>query len=94
MSVLLGETSVWALVFSREPQLYQYNRSGPRGECGSVLIIGMAWTLRRWDGFRGDRAAWEVFLRRIYTVRERAYCEQFKNKYERYAGRLRRKKRR
>jgi holo-[acyl-carrier protein] synthase len=30
----------------------------------------------------------EVFLRRIYTPKEREYCEQFKNKYERYAGRF------
>jgi holo-[acyl-carrier protein] synthase len=30
----------------------------------------------------------EVFLRRIYTEREREYCERFKNKYERYAGRF------
>src|SRR5882757_3797489 len=30
----------------------------------------------------------EVFLKRIYTAEERAYCEQFKNKYERYAGRF------
>lgn len=30
----------------------------------------------------------EVFLRRVYTPREREYCEQFKNKYERYAGRF------
>jgi holo-[acyl-carrier protein] synthase len=30
----------------------------------------------------------EVFLKRIYTAREREYCEQFKNKYERYAGRF------
>jgi holo-[acyl-carrier protein] synthase len=30
----------------------------------------------------------EVFLRRVYTTRERAYCERFKNKYERYAGRF------
>jgi holo-[acyl-carrier protein] synthase len=30
----------------------------------------------------------ETFLRRIYTEREREYCEQFKNKYERYAGRF------
>ena len=30
----------------------------------------------------------EVFLRRIYTPQERAYCEQFKSKYERYAGRF------
>ncbi len=32
---------------------------------------------------RGD-----AFLRRVYTQREREYCERFKNKYERYAGRF------
>ncbi len=32
---------------------------------------------------QGDR-----FLRRVYTLDEVAYCEQFKNKYERYAGRF------
>jgi len=30
----------------------------------------------------------EVFLSGFYTAPERAYCEQFKNKYERYAGRF------
>src|SRR5271170_1075006 len=30
----------------------------------------------------------ERFLRRVYTAEEVAYCEQFKNKYERYAGRF------
>jgi holo-[acyl-carrier protein] synthase len=30
----------------------------------------------------------ERFLRRIFTEREQAYCEQFKDKYERYAGRF------
>ena len=30
----------------------------------------------------------ERFLRRVYTPEEMAYCEQFKNKYERYAGRF------
>ena len=30
----------------------------------------------------------ETFLRRIYTPAERAYCEKFRNKYERYAGRF------
>src|SRR5260370_4589459 len=30
----------------------------------------------------------EVFLKRLYTAREREYCERFKNKYERYAGRF------
>ena len=30
----------------------------------------------------------ERFLRRVFTVEEVAYCEKFKNKYERYAGRF------
>ncbi len=30
----------------------------------------------------------ETFLRRVYTVAEKEYCERFKNKYERYAGRF------
>ena len=30
----------------------------------------------------------ETFLRRVYTAKEREYCEQFKNKFERYAGRF------
>lgn len=30
----------------------------------------------------------ETFLRRVFTSREREYCERFKNKFERYAGRF------
>jgi holo-[acyl-carrier protein] synthase len=30
----------------------------------------------------------EVFLRRVFTAKEREYCEKFKNKFERYAGRF------
>jgi holo-[acyl-carrier protein] synthase len=30
----------------------------------------------------------ERFLRRVYTQDEVVYCERFKNKYERYAGRF------
>ena len=30
----------------------------------------------------------EPFLRRVYTPAEREYCEGFRNKYERYAGRF------
>jgi holo-[acyl-carrier protein] synthase len=30
----------------------------------------------------------EAFLRRVYTPGEIAYCERFKNKFERYAGRF------
>jgi holo-[acyl-carrier protein] synthase len=29
-----------------------------------------------------------AFLKRIYTPKEIAYCERFKNKFERYAGRF------
>jgi len=30
----------------------------------------------------------ETFLRRIYTPAEQAYCEKYRNKFERYAGRF------
>jgi len=30
----------------------------------------------------------ERFVKRVYTETEAAYCEKFKNKYERYAGRF------
>jgi holo-[acyl-carrier protein] synthase len=30
----------------------------------------------------------ETFLRRVFTAAERRYCERFRNKYERYAGRF------
>src|SRR6202007_1630636 len=30
----------------------------------------------------------EPSLRRLYTAKEQEYCERFKNKYERYAGRF------
>ena len=30
----------------------------------------------------------ETFLRRVFTAKEREYCERFKNKFERYAGRF------
>ena len=30
----------------------------------------------------------ERFVKRVYTQAEAAYCEQFKSKYERYAGRF------
>lgn len=30
----------------------------------------------------------ERFLRRVFTLDEVAYCEQFRNKYEHYAGRF------
>src|SRR5246500_3918815 len=53
------------------------------------MIIGMGIDME--EGERGKGAIerqGERFLKRIYTERERAYCEQFKDKYERYAGRF------
>jgi holo-[acyl-carrier protein] synthase len=54
-----------------------------------TLIVGMGVDIAEVDRIQGaiERHG-EVFLRRIYTTREREYCERFKNKYERYAGRF------
>ncbi|HUE55131.1 MAG TPA: holo-ACP synthase [Candidatus Udaeobacter sp.] len=53
------------------------------------MIIGMGVDIAEVDRIRGAIGRHgEVFLRRVYTPREREYCEQFKNKYERYAGRF------
>jgi holo-[acyl-carrier protein] synthase len=53
------------------------------------MIIGMGIDMEEVERVKGaiERQG-ERFLRRIYTDKERAYCEQFKDKYERYAGRF------
>jgi holo-[acyl-carrier protein] synthase len=53
------------------------------------MIVGMGIDLEEVERVKGaiERQG-ERFLKRIYTERERAYCEQFKDKYERYAGRF------
>jgi holo-[acyl-carrier protein] synthase len=53
------------------------------------VIIGMGVDIAEVERVRGaiERHG-ETFLRRIYTPEERAYCEKFRNKYERYAGRF------
>jgi len=53
------------------------------------VIVGMGIDIAEVERIRGaiERRG-EVFLRRIFTAREREYCERFKNKYERYAGRF------
>jgi holo-[acyl-carrier protein] synthase len=60
-----------------------------REGAGGFLIIGMGVDIAEVERIQGaiERHG-EVFLRRVYTEREREYCEQFKNKYERYAGRF------
>jgi holo-[acyl-carrier protein] synthase len=58
-----------------------------RGESG--VIIGMGVDLAEVERIRGAIERYgEPFLRRVYTVAEREYCERFKNKYERFAGRF------
>jgi holo-[acyl-carrier protein] synthase len=53
------------------------------------LIVGLGVDIAEVERVKGaiERHG-EVFLRRVYTAREREYCERFKNKFERYAGRF------
>src|SRR4030095_15822319 len=53
------------------------------------MLIGMGIDVEEVGRVRGaiERQG-ERFLKRIFTEKERAYCEQFKDKYERYAGRF------
>src|SRR5258708_32222088 len=53
------------------------------------MIIGMGIDVEEVERVKGaiERQG-ERFLKRIFTEKERAYCEQFKDKYERYAGRF------
>lgn len=53
------------------------------------MIIGMGVDLAEVERIQAaiERHG-ETFLKRVYTLKEREYCEQFKNKYERYAGRF------
>ena len=55
----------------------------------NCMIIGLGIDVEDVDRVRGaiERQG-ERFLRRIFTEKERAYCEQFKDRYERYAGRF------
>ncbi|HVH70506.1 MAG TPA: holo-ACP synthase [Candidatus Dormibacteraeota bacterium] len=53
------------------------------------MIIGMGVDIAEVDRIRNAIERFgETFLRRLYTPQEREYCEQFKNKYERYAARF------
>jgi len=53
------------------------------------MIVGMGIDVAEVDRIRKVlESQGERFLRRVYTPAEAAYCEQFKNKYERYAGRF------
>jgi len=53
------------------------------------MIVGMGIDMEEVERVKGaiERHG-QRFLNRIYTQKEQAYCEQFKDKYERYAGRF------
>ena len=53
------------------------------------MIVGMGIDVAEVERIQGaiERHG-EVFLRRIFTAKEREYCERFRNKFERYAGRF------
>jgi holo-[acyl-carrier protein] synthase len=53
------------------------------------MIIGMGIDVAEVNRIQAViEAQGERFLRRVYTLDEVAYCEQFRNKFERYAGRF------
>jgi len=53
------------------------------------MIVGLGVDITEVERVRGaiERQG-ERLLKRVYTEKERSYCEKFKNKYERYAGRF------
>jgi holo-[acyl-carrier protein] synthase len=54
-----------------------------------TVIVGMGIDVAEVDRIRAVvEAQADRFLKRVYTPAEVAYCEQFKKKYERYAGRF------
>jgi holo-[acyl-carrier protein] synthase len=56
---------------------------------GGILIIGLGVDIAEVGRIKtAIERHGETFLRRLYTPAEREYCERFKNKYERYAGRF------
>ena len=53
------------------------------------MIIGLGIDVEEVERVKGAmQRQGERFLKRIFTEKEQAYCEQFKDKYERYAGRF------
>src|SRR5438876_11018791 len=83
-------TSSW------KPQHYQYNRSRERSSfprrgkpIGARVIVSLGVDIAEVERVRAaiERRG-PPFVRRVYTAAEAAYCEGFRNKYERYAGRF------
>jgi holo-[acyl-carrier protein] synthase len=56
---------------------------------GGRLIVGLGVDIAEVERIKAaiERHG-KTFLRRVFTPQEIAYCDRFKNKYERYAGRF------
>jgi holo-[acyl-carrier protein] synthase len=72
--------------------MYKYNRSSralPLAREENFLIIGLGVDIAEVPRIKAaiERRG-QPFLRRVYTPNEIEYCERFKNKFERYAGRF------
>ncbi|HEY2462122.1 MAG TPA: holo-ACP synthase [Candidatus Acidoferrum sp.] len=71
------------------PDKFDGRRARFRKRSGGGVIVGLGVDIAEVERIK---AAIErhgaVFVRRIYTGREAEYCEGFKNKFERYAGRF------
>jgi holo-[acyl-carrier protein] synthase len=72
--------------------MYKYNRSSralPLAREENFLIIGLGVDIAEVPRIKAaiERRG-QPFLRRVFTPNEIEYCERFKNKFERYAGRF------
>jgi len=72
--------------------MYKYNRSSralPLAREENFLIIGLGVDITEVPRIKAaiERRG-QPFLRRVFTPNEIEYCERFKNKFERYAGRF------
>jgi holo-[acyl-carrier protein] synthase len=73
--------------------MYKYNRKRKRTKRsrrpGGFLIVGLGVDIAEVPRIQAaiERHG-QSFLRRVFTPNEIEYCERFKNKFERYAGRF------
>jgi len=81
-----NQTSIIATARTEKSQGWQPGRIGRTGE---PMIVGMGIDVAEVPRIQAViESQRDRFLRRVFTLDEVAYCEQFKNKYERYAGRF------
>jgi holo-[acyl-carrier protein] synthase len=72
--------------------MYKYNRRrkrSKRARPGGFLIVGLGVDIAEVPRIQAAIERYgQPFLHRVFTPNEIEYCERFKNKFERYAGRF------